>query len=50
MVHSNIPHPRHTRQRKSALVDLGLAYLTRGDWQIVEAITRLIEKRGWRRA
>jgi hypothetical protein len=30
---------------KSALVDLGLAALSRGEYQIVMAITRLIQRR-----
>jgi hypothetical protein len=35
---------------KSRLVDLGLACLARGEWGIVAAITRLIQRRGWRYA
>jgi hypothetical protein len=34
--------------RKAALVALGLQALTRGDWFIVAAITRIIQARGWR--
>jgi hypothetical protein len=32
---------------KATLVDLGLEALSRGEWQIVMAITRLLQKRGW---
>jgi hypothetical protein len=38
-------HPVHLQ--KSKLVDLGLFALARGKWQVVHAITRLIQKRGW---
>jgi hypothetical protein len=50
MVHLNIPHPRDPRQRKSALMDLNLACLARGEWQMVVAITQLIQRRGWSHA
>lgn len=39
--------PQH---KKSALVDLGLDAISRGERAMVAAITRLIRKRGWSHA
>jgi hypothetical protein len=33
--------------QKAKLVDLGLIALSRGEWRMVAAITRLLQKRGW---
>ena len=35
-------------KRKAQLVNLGLAWLSHGEWAMVAAITRLIQERGWR--
>jgi hypothetical protein len=45
-----ITYPVNHGLKKSNLVDLGLLFLSRGDWQAVMAITRLIEKGGMRHA
>jgi hypothetical protein len=50
MVASSIPYFCYGRHEKARLVDLGLACLARGEWQMVAVITRLIERRGWRHA
>jgi hypothetical protein len=50
------PHARRRWSRvevrahcKAALADVGLYALTRGEWQMVMAITRMIQERGWSR-
>jgi hypothetical protein len=43
VTHSPIPD-------QSMLVDLSLVCLARGEWAMVTAITRLIQRRGWRHA
>jgi hypothetical protein len=43
-------HKTHVHLQKANLVDLGLYLLARGEWQLVLAITRLIEKGGMRHA
>ena len=48
MLGFNISHPRDSRQKKTTLVDLGLACLVRGEWIMVAAITRIILARRWR--
>ena len=39
-------YPSQAAQYKAALVDLGAVFLARGEMGIVEAITKVIEKRG----
>jgi hypothetical protein len=48
MTHDNctLIASRGASTTKSALVDLGLAALSRGDWLVVMAITCLIQRRG----
>jgi hypothetical protein len=43
-----IAYHRNPVHAKSRLVDLGLFFLSRGDIRSVLAITRLIERRGYR--
>jgi hypothetical protein len=51
MLNISIPHSSHPPQaQKTKLVDLGLACLARGEWQMVVAITQLIQWRGWSHA
>ena len=40
-------HPHVVYRQKSNLVDLGLYFLAHGDLLAVQAITRLIARRGW---
>ena len=39
-------YPSQTAQQKAALVDLGLQCLSRGEWSMAMAISRLIRERG----
>ena len=48
ITHSTLPRSPNASFTKSALVDIGLDALSRGDWQIVMAITRLIQRKGMR--
>jgi hypothetical protein len=51
MVHQIIPHPTQSPQaQKVKLINIGLACLARDAWDIVAAITRLIQRREWRHA
>jgi hypothetical protein len=38
------------RQRKAALVELGTWILARGEWRIVHALTRILQREGLRHA
>jgi hypothetical protein len=42
------PSIRRQAVEKLRLVNLGLICLSRGEWQMVMAITCLIQRRGWR--
>jgi hypothetical protein len=50
MFNSTPPRSSSATFLKSALVDVGLDALCRGDWLIVSAITTLIWNRGWTHA
>jgi hypothetical protein len=41
------PSTHKATSMKSALVDVGLDALSRGDWMVVAAVTTLIRNRGW---
>ena len=41
---------RTPSRRKTKLVDLGAVFLARGEMSLVAAVTKVIEKRGWRHA
>jgi hypothetical protein len=44
----SIPHRLHrVHSQKATLVNLGLYALAHGQWQMVRAITRLMQNRGW---
>jgi hypothetical protein len=43
-----LSHPvNHVYRQKAKLVNLGLFFLSQGDWQAVQAITHLIQSRRW---
>jgi hypothetical protein len=46
----SLPQPSVPVYQKAKLVNLGLYALSRGEWQMVAAITRLIKRRGWMHA
>ena len=52
VAHLSIPHqtPYSATSLKISLVDIGLYALSRGEIQMVIAITRLIQERGWTHA
>jgi hypothetical protein len=43
-------YPSIVHLEKSKLVDGGMIALARGEWQMVMAITRLLQRRGWSHA
>jgi hypothetical protein len=53
MMETILPQSSHSRQaRKAKLVDLGIVFLARGEWEwgMIAAITTIIRARGWQNA